>query len=129
MDWRLKSTEVRENLINYLRSIEPKGQYVTISKASKTPPQRRYFHAICNMLDDETGNKRDYHKTLYKFQVLPLDTMYLPNGQAVLYPLSSEKATIKEYGQMIDLALADCYQLGVTPPDAKHHGLDTEGKQ
>ena len=109
-------------VINVL-ACDPPQYDVVIKKhvRSKTGQQRNYFHKILELVCNHTGEHLEDLKMDIKLRVLPLRIVTY-NGQNVPYPMSSEKATVQQYGELIEAAMMYAHAAEVTIPPASFYG-------
>lgn len=120
----LRNDEVKDRCLKEVQSV-PFGHKVTISKysKSKTGAQRNYFHQILKLVSDYTGDDQEELKMKIKYRVLPLKEIMVA-GERHLYPVSSEKTTTDQYGELIEAALILADAAGVSVPNPQYYGFE-----
>lgn len=123
----LRSLEIWDRLNYTIENIivsDPPMWEVTIRKhvKSKTSQQRKYFHKILSLVCEYTGEDIETLKMQIKYRVLPLVQVTV-EGEIYLHPISSEKATVKQYGELIEASLMYADAAGVSVPAADFWGF------
>lgn len=91
-------------------------------KRPKTAKQRKYFHKIVSLMSEYTGEDFEDCKMRIKFMTLPLRELNL-GGQRLIYPISSEKANVKQYNKLIEYATIEAMNNGVVIPTPNDYDL------
>lgn len=118
--WFLKSEQVRENLVQYLRTLPlAKGLEIRIHKANKTPPQRAYWHCMVRIIAEHVGKPEATLKDELKAEWLPVREHRRGDGKIVLIPKATEDLTKEEYSELIEktMALATFLELQIPSPE------------
>ena len=110
-------------VVDLLACDSPKYQVeIKAAVRSKTSQQRKYFHKILSLICEYTGDNLDDLKMELKYRVLPLKEIEF-QGRIHLYPISSEKTTTKQYGELIDAAIMYANAAKVTIPQPDYWGI------
>ena len=122
-DEQIKQSCLRQ--INGLLACDPPQHEVVIRKHDKrkTAQQRKYLHKILHVVCNYTGDDVEDAKMKIKYAVLPLREITL-SGNTYLYPISSERASVKQYGDLIEAALMFAAEAGVSVPTPNYYGWD-----
>ena len=124
----LRDSSIFQRLIAIIRNLGPSDPPlwdVEIKKhvKNKTSQQRRYFHKVLDLVCDYTGDDVEEVKMAIKYRVLPLSEITV-DGEKHLYPLSSERATVSQYSDLITAALMFAAEAGVDIPPPHYYGFE-----
>lgn len=117
----LRDKAIKERCKAYIDKCD--GLEVRIGKRSKSSAQRNFFHMLVDIISDFTGESKEVEKMRLKYQILPLETIYI-GTEKVLFPISSEDTTKAQYSQLIEAAYQRGGELGLIIPSAASHGLE-----
>ena len=119
-----ENPKVEKNLQAYLSQLPPGKWEVLIKKPGKTSSQRNFFHFLCDIVSDHTGESKELVKMRHKFKNLPLETVHIEGLGMMLFPISSEDTTKEQYGKLIDSVTEEGLGLDLIMPAAWAHGVE-----
>ncbi len=107
---------------------------VTIERESKdkTVRQRAYLHVCIRIIaksglgsyrsTSQSGLEEEI-KLWHEFQKLPLRSRWVGDKE-ILWPISSERLTVGQYGDLIDSVTLEMAEMGLTPPPGRMNGYE-----
>lgn len=116
---------VQSNALRFLSEINPHKNWIVEIKQNdkpKTGQQRRYFHMLLALFEQETGNNAEAMKIEIKARILD-PVKILVAGKQRYYLPSSESINVKQYGELIEAAQLLCMTHDITYPDPRDFGM------
>lgn len=134
----LRDEKIKQNVIREINTLPIDGQpwTVEIHQPKKTRQQEKYFHKLLSLYCDHTGDSEEDIKRDIKFEHLPLKEMKVKiavfddgilKGHKdvwILEPISSTKASAKQYNMLIEDITVKCMRVGVVVPDLSFYGYN-----
>lgn len=122
--YNLVNEDIRKNCLKEIESTALGHQIIIKEyKKDKTRAQRNYFHKILQIISEYTGEYEEDLKMSIKYRVLPLREINV-EGARHMFPISSEKTTIKQYADLIEAAQMMAVVVGVSIPSPKYYGYE-----
>lgn len=119
----IRTPEIKRRAIQYIESLD-KVQQIVIGPVKRSKAQSNFFHLLCDIIGDYTGNGKEYEKLKIKFENLPLVQVKIKSGETFLFPISEADTTKEQERAMIDAALVRGMSLGLVMPSAAMHGVE-----